>query len=100
MCCKCTDAIEFMTMLYEDPYNLEKELHNCEYVVMEVSSHAIELNRIDGLKFSACLFTNLTEDHLDFHKTMENYMNCKLKLINYLMSASCKYFNNLSLDSF
>lgn len=68
--------------------------NNCEYVVMEVSSHAIELNRIDGLKFSACLFTNLTEDHLDFHKTMENYMNCKLKLINYLKDDGVMIVNH------
>lgn len=56
----------------------------CEYVVMEVSNFALEFKRVEGLKFIAGAFTNLTEDHLDYHKTMENYMNCKLKLTDYL----------------
>ena len=51
-----------------------------EYVVMEVSSHALELNRVYGLKFIVGVFTNLSEDHLDFHETMENYLNAKAKL--------------------
>lgn len=45
----------------------------CRYVVMEVSSHAIALHRVEGIRFAVGAFTNLTEDHLDFHKTMENY---------------------------
>lgn len=48
--------------------------------MMEVSSHAIELNRVDNLKFDIAIFTNLTRDHLDFHKTMENYYLAKKKL--------------------
>lgn len=56
----------------------------CEYVAMEVSNFALDLKRIEGLKFVAGSFTNLSEDHLDYHKTMENYMNCKLKLVNYI----------------
>lgn len=51
-----------------------------EYVVMEVSSHALELNRVYGLKFIVGVFTNLSEDHLDFHENMENYLNAKAKL--------------------
>lgn len=51
-----------------------------EYVVMEVSSHALELNRVHGLKFDIGVFTNLSHDHLDFHKTMENYLAAKAKL--------------------
>ncbi len=51
-----------------------------EYVVMEVSSHALELNRVYGIKFVVAVFTNLSEDHLDFHETMENYFNAKAKL--------------------
>ncbi|MDR0405778.1 MAG: UDP-N-acetylmuramoyl-L-alanyl-D-glutamate--2,6-diaminopimelate ligase [Clostridiales bacterium] len=49
----------------------------CEYVVAEVSSHALALRRVDGCEFYAAAFTNLTRDHLDFHKTMENYLNAK-----------------------
>lgn len=51
-----------------------------EYVVMEVSSHALELDRVHGCDFDCGVFTNLTQDHLDFHKTMENYRNAKAKL--------------------
>ena len=53
---------------------------NVEYVVMEVSSHAIAENRIAGIDFNVAVFTNLTQDHLDYHKTMENYRNTKAKL--------------------
>lgn len=51
-----------------------------ELCMMEVSSHAIELNRVDNLEFDVAIFTNLTRDHLDFHKTMENYYLAKKKL--------------------
>ena len=49
----------------------------CDYFVMEVSSHAIAQNRIDGLKFALKIFTNLTQDHLDFHGTFEEYARVK-----------------------
>ena len=52
----------------------------CSHVVMEVSSHAIALERVGGLHFAVAAFTNLTEDHLDFHKTMENYCDTKAQL--------------------
>lgn len=49
-------------------------------VIMEVSSHALELNRVDDVHFAVGLFTNLTQDHLDFHKDMESYFAAKAKL--------------------
>ena len=49
----------------------------CEYAFMECSSHAIAQKRIGGLKFAGGIFTNLTRDHLDYHKTFENYRNAK-----------------------
>lgn len=49
----------------------------CTHVIMEVSSHAIALDRVAGVHFDLAAFTNLTEDHLDFHKTMENYCDAK-----------------------
>lgn len=52
----------------------------CTHVVMEVSSHALELHRVDGIRYQVGAFTNLTEDHLDFHGTMENYRRAKAKL--------------------
>lgn len=51
-------------------------------VVMEVSSHSLDLYRVYGSKYDVAVFTNLTQDHLDFHGTMENYFNAKLKLFN------------------
>ena len=51
-----------------------------DYVVMEVSSHALDLDRVYGCHFDCGIFTNLTRDHLDFHKTMENYRDAKAKL--------------------
>ena len=52
----------------------------CTHVVMEVSSHALALHRVDGIPFTVGAFTNLTEDHLDFHKTMEAYGAAKARL--------------------
>lgn len=52
----------------------------CDTVVMEVSSHAIALDRVGGIHYDVAAFTNLTEDHLDFHKTMENYCDTKAEL--------------------
>ena len=52
----------------------------CTHVVMEVSSHAIRLDRVGGVHFDVAAFTNLTEDHLDFHKTMDAYCDAKAEL--------------------
>ncbi len=65
-----------------DPIELNKLLAHmvdagCEYAFMECSSHAIQQQRIGGLKFAGGLFTNLTRDHLDYHKTFENYRDAK-----------------------
>ncbi len=51
-----------------------------EIVVMEVTSHALSLNRVDGISFAVSLFTNLSQDHLDFHETMEAYFRAKAEL--------------------
>ena len=56
--------------------------HHCEYAFMEVSSHAIDQHRIAGLQFAGGIFTNLTHDHLDYHKTMANYRNAKKKFFD------------------
>ena len=58
----------------------------CTHVIMEVSSHAIALDRVAGLHYEVGAFTNLTEDHLDFHKTMEDYCDTKAELF-----AHCNY---------
>ncbi|MBI2486866.1 MAG: UDP-N-acetylmuramoyl-L-alanyl-D-glutamate--2,6-diaminopimelate ligase [Deltaproteobacteria bacterium] len=61
-----------------------------EYVVMEVSSHALDRKRVLGCHFDAAVFTNLTQDHLDYHVTIENYFNAKKKLFTEILKASEK----------
>ena len=53
-----------------------------EYVIMEVSAHALDMHRIDGTRFEAAAFTNLSQDHLDYFGTMENYLKAKLKILS------------------
>mgnify|MGYP002773567620 CR=1 FL=1 len=60
----------------------EMARNQADCVVMEVSSHALELERVRGCHFDVGVFTNLTQDHLDFHKTMENYLKAKAKLFD------------------
>ena len=63
---------------------LQAKEKQCTTVIMEVSSHALDQKRVQGIKFSIGAFTNFTQDHLDYHKTMENYLNAKLLLLNQL----------------
>ncbi len=70
------DSPELQQLFYEMVEN------DAEYVIMEVSSHALELDRVYGCKFDVGVFTNLTRDHLDFHKTMDNYLAAKAKLFD------------------
>lgn len=77
-----------------DPIELNRLLAHmvdagCDYAFMECSSHAIAQKRIGGLKFAGGLFTNLTRDHLDYHKTVENYRNAKKA-----------FFDDLGKDAF
>lgn len=65
------DIQEFFRLLVDN---------SADYAVMEVSSHALDLHRVDAVHFGAAVFTNLTQDHLDYHKTMEDYRQAKLKL--------------------
>lgn len=58
-----------------------------EYVVMEVSSHSLVQKRVCGITFETAVFTNLTRDHLDYHKTMENYMSAKAELFRMSKNA-------------
>lgn len=77
-----------------DPVTLNELLgkmanEGCQYAFMECSSHAIEQQRIGGLHFAGGIFTNLTRDHLDYHKTIENYRNAKKT-----------FFDSLEKDAF
>lgn len=67
---------------------------DAQCVVMEVSSHALELERVRGCRFDVGVFTNLTRDHLDFHKTMENYLNAKAKLFKMCDKGVVNYDDN------
>ncbi|NOX34417.1 MAG: UDP-N-acetylmuramoyl-L-alanyl-D-glutamate--2,6-diaminopimelate ligase, partial [Deltaproteobacteria bacterium] len=65
-----------------DSIDLQKTLYDMKkagvsHVIMEVSSHGLDLHRVDYCTFDAGVFTNLTQDHLDYHKTIDKYFNCK-----------------------
>ncbi len=62
----------------------EMKAKGCEYVFMEVSSHALDQKRVVGINFAGGIFTNLTHDHLDYHKTFDNYFGAKKKLFKML----------------
>ena len=59
-------------------------------VTLEVSSHALDLKRVDGCHFDAAIFTNLTQDHLDYHKTLEGYFRAKERLFSEVLEKSAK----------
>lgn len=65
----------------------------CDYVFMEVSSHAVDQQRIAGLKYAGGIFTNLTHDHLDYHKTFDNYLAAKKKFFDTLSSVAFALVN-------
>ncbi|MDE6174520.1 MAG: UDP-N-acetylmuramoyl-L-alanyl-D-glutamate--2,6-diaminopimelate ligase [Duncaniella sp.] len=76
-----------------DPLTINELLHRmvetgCEYAAMEVSSHAADQQRIAGLHFEGGIFTNLTRDHLDYHKTFEAYLAAKKKFFDMLPAGS------------
>lgn len=77
-----------------DPVSLSRDLadmvsNGCDYVFMEVSSHALEQQRVFALDFDVAIFTNITHDHLDYHHTFKNYLNAKKS-----------FFDGLKPDSF
>lgn len=81
-----------------DPLSLCRMLNEmveagCKYAFMEVSSHACTQHRIDGLTFSGAVFTNLTRDHLDYHKTVTNYMNAKKMFFDLLPKSAFALIN-------
>jgi len=71
--------------------------YKCTHLVMEVSSHALSLDRVDGCEFDTAVFTNLTVDHLDFHHTQEEYLRAKAKLFASLGEANDKGLPKLAL---
>lgn len=93
------DILEIYEML------LYAKESGCSYVVMEVSSHALALDRVKGIEFDCAIFSNLTEDHLDYHQNMENYLKEKKKLFSMLrndklsiLNSDSTYFNDFIND--
>ncbi len=82
------------------------EKAGCEYVIMEVSSHALDQKRITNVTFEAALFTNLSQDHLDYHITMDNYFAaksklfkmCKCAVVNFDDEYGKKLLNDIECD--
>ena len=70
-----------------------KDVEKIDNVVMEVSSHALEQNRVGGCRFNGAVFTNLTQDHLDYHITMENYFKAKALLFERLAEGTFAVIN-------
>lgn len=70
-----------------------KDVEKIDNVVMEVSSHALDQNRVGGCRFNGAVFTNLTQDHLDYHITMDNYFNAKALLFNRLTEGDFAVIN-------
>ena len=93
-----------------DPINLHKtikdmESNGCEFCVMEVSAHAIALNKIDNIFYDVVGLSNITKDHLDFFLSMENYIKCKASLFDYkhaksgIINTDAKYGKEIAKKS-
>ena len=86
------------TQTTPDQITLNRLMHEmveegCTYAFMEVSSHAADQKRIDGLHFTGAIFSNLTRDHLDYHKTVEAYMNAKKRFFDLLPASAFALVN-------
>ncbi len=94
------DKKKTLTNTTLDPIQLSSIIRNLvkkkiEYVIMEASSHGLAQNRLDGLLFDVGIFTNLSHDHLDYHKNMKSYLNSKL----YLFKKLIKQKGNIITDA-
>ena len=88
-----------------DPIRLSKILtylkkQNVNNVIMEASSHGLNQNRLDGLLFNTGIFTNLSQDHLDYHKNLKNYLNAKLYLFKYLIKKRGNVITDKEISEF
>ena len=88
-----------------DPIKLSKILNHLkkqkiQNVILEASSHGLEQNRLDGLFFNTGIFTNLSQDHLDYHKNFKNYLKAKLYLFNNLVKREGNVISDEDIPEF
>lgn len=74
--------------------------NSCDSAVIEVSSHSLVMHRVDNVAFKTVLFTNLTRDHLDFHKSMEEYLKAKAQLLDHLTENDATAVINIDVPKF
>lgn len=89
--CDLSNTTPDILDLYDMLLTCKKE--GCEFVTMEVSSHSLDMNRVDGLLFDYAIFTNLTQDHLDYHGNMKNYALAKQKLFRKMKEQGTCFIN-------
>ena len=88
-----------------DPITLSKILNNLKKrkinnVILEASSHGLKQNRLDGLKFKTGIFTNLSHDHLDYHKTFDDYLKSKLYLFEKLLIKNANIITDIDIPEY
>lgn len=93
------------SMTTPDPVTLHQKIqelavNGIEYLALEASSHGLDQYRLDGVKITCAGFTNFTRDHLDYHKTMENYLDAKLRLFSQLLGGDATAVINADIPEF
>lgn len=88
-----------------DPISLHRDLrlladNGIDHIVIEASSHGLEQSRLDGVRFAAGAFTNLSRDHLDYHKTMDSYRAAKLRLFDSVLPADAAAVLNADSEDY
>ena len=82
-------------------FHLDKlKKQNIDNVILEASSHGLKQNRLDGLNFKTALFTNLSHDHLDYHKNFKNYLNAKLYLFENLLNKNSNIITDITIPEY
>ena len=86
-----------MISLHKELQNIKEKIDN---VLLEASSHGLVQGRIDGLKLKAGIFTNLSQDHMDYHKSMKKYLEAKLILFKKLLNRNSYIITDKSIPEF